>query len=1186
MQKTAYWSRWDLPCRLPTKMLRIMRFTSVLLLAICLHVSASSFSQTITFSGRDIPLKKIFATIKKQTGYVVWGKSELLEQAGPVSAFVQNMPLTSFLDLITKDQPFTYKIADNTILLHGKPVYAAGGVVTEDKEMPVTGRVTDSTGVPLIGATVTVVGGNRSGITDINGTFTLPASEGNTLRFSFIGFKTKDIKISAAMLQSGNVGTVVLSAVTSTLTELNVTANTGYQSIPKERSTGSFSVITEATLGARMQTGILDRLEGTVPGLFMQNGGVTIRGLSTLHGNQAPLYVVDGFPYEGDLNYINPADVVNVTVMKDAAAASIYGTRAANGVISITTRLGSARKLIVNFSSTAFLTAKPDARYLNLLNSRQMVDLQQELFNKWHPSFDAGIQRNGQSKALEALYNHDQGLISQTELDATLERLRNSNGQSQLEDLYMQNRLKHRESFSASGGNDIHRYNIFMNYTGNKGYGLRTRSEDINVGLRDNVKIFNWLDAEIGATTNIRNGKFIRESPESFYWNMPYEMLRNPDGTSAPFNGLKSQYEIQRLKNIGLYDETFNPLDELDKADLSYWSNYFRLQGGFTVKIIRGLSLDIKYQTERGTSYNKEYYTPDSYYAKNMINDAAQIDNQGQIRYNVPEGGQIYETRGNSKSYTARAQLNFDREIAPKHRLTALAGVERRAISNASTSMFKMGYNDNNLQFKPVNEDTLGSLKGTEAVGGTFFWGYNNSTNFRYTEERYISAYANAGYTFDGKYNLTGSVRVDNSNLFGTDPRYRYLPLWSVGASWRMTEEDFMKDVRWLNNLTIRTTYGLGGNVARKVGPFLLAESTFINEARATGTNIVMPPNKSLRWEKTATTNIGIDFAVLNNRISGSVDYYIRKSTDLLGEKLTDPTNAFPYALINYGSMNNKGFELALNTRNVEGKNFSWNTSLALSLNKNRMTDINLPYMRYDMLTGGYGVNRIGYPMDALFSFRYAGLDPTNGSVMVYDADGKVVKNYDQSGAIVPNMTDINGLAYSGTLRPKYTAGLTNTFTYKQLSLSVMIIANGGHVIRDVVNPLQGSIGKRNLDSRVMNFWRKPGDENVPGMMPAPDLKNDGRGYYSLIWFANDRNVLKADYIKVRDIALSYNIAPALSPVLKLASAKLTLQVQNPFSWYRNDVGIDPEAYTLASTYANRWLPVMPVYMAGIDITF
>jgi TonB-linked SusC/RagA family outer membrane protein len=1183
MQKNAYSSRWDLPYRLPTKMLRIMKLTSTLLLAICLHVSASTFSQSITFSGKEVPMEKLFAAIKKQTGFVVWGQSTLLKQAAAVSVNVRDMPLTGFLDLVMKDQPFSYKIAGNTIMLSGKRIVLSETEVQQ--ATPVTGRVTDSTGAPLPGASVVVPGSTQSAITDMEGNFTITVAAGNLLRFTFIGFKTKELVITPAMLQRGNTGTIALSVLASNLTDVNVTANTGYQSIPKERVTGAFSVVTEKTLGARLETNIMDRLEGTVPGLFMTNGAVSIRGLATLYGNQSPLYVVDGFPYEGSLSFINPNDVVNVTVMKDAAAASIYGTRAANGVISITTRYGSSRKMTVNFSSTLTYIAKPDVSSLHLLNASQMVDFQQELFNIWHPTYNDAIQRSGQPKVTEALYKFEQQQISKTELDATLNRLRNADGSSQVRDLLMRDQLQQWHTFSVSGGNEMHQFNLNMNYLGNRGTSQKNTSEMVNVNLKDRVKVFKWLDAEAGIFTTINNGKYAREYPEDLYWSMPYEVLRNPDGSSAPWNSLKSQYEIDRLKNLGLLDETFNPLDERYKSDLRSSDNRVRLQGGFTAKIIQGLTLDLKYQTERGSSLGREFYNADSYYAKNLINDATQIIN-GNIIKNIPDGGQLQETRGNSKSYTARAQLNFDRRIGERHHISALAGTERRAISVGRTSVFRMGYNDNNLQFLPVNDITLGSIKGTEAIGSTFFYNYNSRNYFSYNEERYISAYGNAGYTYNEKYNVTGSIRIDDSNLFGSDPRYRHLPVWSAGASWRLSEEEFMKGISWLSSLSIRSTYGLGGNVARTVGPYLQAKSMFVSEANTIGNDIIFPPNKSLRWEKTATTNIGVDFAVFNQRISGSIDYYIRNTTDLLGEKATDPTNAFATALINYGSLNNKGIELALNTQNIRERHFSWNSNVAVSLNKNNMTTINTKDESIYGLTGGYGVNRVGYPMDAVFSFKSAGLDPTNGSMMVYDAAGKVVKNYDQTGTIVANMKDINGLAYSGTLRPTYTIGFTNTFNYRDLTLSIMLIANGGNVIRDVVPPIAPGIGSRNIDNRVLNFWRKPGDEKKPGTLPAPDLKGNGGSYYGLIWYASDQNVLKADYIKVRNVVLSYNFASLLSGTKKLSAAKLTLQVKNPLAWYRNDVGIDPEAYTIASTYASRTQPAKPAYTVGLDVTF
>lgn len=1164
-----------------------MRLTSIFLLAICLHVSASTFSQSITYSGKEVPMEKLFAAIKKQTGFVVWGKSDLLKQAAAVSVNVRDMPLTGFLDLVMKDQPFSYKIAGNTIMLSGKRATPPGAAEDlPEKISPVTGHVTDSTGAPLPGATVMLLGTTQSTATNSEGNFTMAVAEGNLLRFTFIGFKPKELLITAAMLKSGTTGNIMLSAMTANLTDVNVTANTGYQSIPKERATGSFSIVTEKTLGAWMETSILDRLEGTVPGLYLSNGAVTIRGLSTLYGNQNPLYVVDGFPYEGDLNFINPADVVNVTVMKDAAAASIYGTRAANGVISITTRYGSSRKMTASFSSSFFFVPKPTVDGLHWLNAGQMVDLQEELFNMWHPTYDDVKQRSAQPKVNEALYKYEQHQISKAELDETLNRLRNSDGASQIRDLMLRNSFKQRHNFSVNGGNEIHQYNLNMNYTGDKGFGLKNTTEEVNVGIKDKVKVFKWLDAEAGVFTNISNGKYGNESGIDLYKSMPYEVLRNPDGSSAPWNNLKSQYEIDRLINLGLLDETYNPLDEQEKVAITSLSNYFRLQGGFTIKIIDGLTLDLKYQTERGSGNNKRVYNTDSYYAKSMINNATQIID-GVIIKNVPDGGQLQEIRSSSRSYTARAQLNFDRRFNDHHHISALAGAERRAATSGATSVFKMGYNDNNLQYLPVNESILGNLKGTEAIGSTFSYHYNDNNYFQYFEDRYVSAYGNVGYTYNDKYNVTGSVRVDNSNLFGTDPRYRYLPLWSAGASWRLSEEDFMKDISWLSSLTIRSTYGLSGNVARTVGPYLQAKSVFVAEANTTATDILFPPNKSLRWEKTAVTNIGVDFALFRQRISGSIDYYIRTTTDLLGEKATDPTNAFPTALINFGSLNNKGIELALNTQNIQHKHFTWTSNLTLSLNKNKMTAINTKDESVIGLTAGYGVNRIGYPMDALFSFRAAGLDPTNGSMMVYDAAGKVVKNYDQTGTIVANMKDINGLVYSGPLRPTYTAGFTNTFNYQQLTLSIRIVANGGNVMRDVVPAISSGIPMNNTDNRIMNFWRKPGDEKIPGMAPAPDLKGNGGTYYNMIWFGADQNVLKADYIKVRDIALSYNFASMLSGAKKISSAKLTFQVQNPFHWYRNGVGIDPEAYSMSSQYANRVIGIaLTTYMAGIDVTF
>ncbi|ATL46173.1 SusC/RagA family TonB-linked outer membrane protein [Chitinophaga caeni] len=1172
---------------LPMPVIKIplaMKLTFLLMTVVFLQVHAVTDAQTITLKGKDIPFSQVITTIKKQTGFLVLSTRKLLSDISPVSVSVQNMPLTDFMDLVLKNQPFSYQVMQKTILISSMQ---ATENVTKTPSV-VTGRIIDSVGNPIVGASIRLSPGKKGTASQEDGSFKIEnVAPGNyILEITLLGFNTVQQRITVSSEGSIlSLGNITLKTMLYSLDGVSVTYSTGYQKLPKERATGAFGTVTEKMLGARMETNLVDRLEGTVAGMYVNKGNVTIRGLSTLYGNQSPLFVVDGFPYEGDLGFINPADVVNVTVMKDAAAASIYGTRAANGVISITTRHGNAHKTTVNVGSTVFMTPIPDASYFNYMSSAQMVDFQQELFNIYHPGYNANTMRYAQPKVLEALYKHEQNLIDQQELDNTLNTLRNSNGIGQVQDLLMQDAVKQRYNFSVNGGNDLHIFNLSMNYTANQGDNLRSRTGEMNINIKDRMKVFKWLTAEAGIATNLSNYRSPSRGGTGLYNSMPYEVIKDADGNLVPWNWLKSQTEIDRLKNEGLLDESFNPLNELYKTDNLGHSNYFRLQGGFTAKIIEGLSLDLKYQTERGSNYFKNFYSADSYESKHMINEATQIVN-GEIIKNVPDGGQISERRGDSKSYTARLQLNYDKNIADKHFITALAGAERRAIVTSATRVFKMGYNDNNLQFMPVDEVALGSLKGTESINSTFNFDYNSYNNFTYFEDRYVSAYGNVGYNYDHKYNATASVRVDNSNLFGTDPRYRYLPLWSFGLGWRMTEETFLKDANWLNNLNIRATYGLGGNVAKQVGPYLQASSSFFSETGANATNIVYPPNKSLRWEKTATTNFGIDFAVLSNRISGSVDYYIRKSTDLLGQKATDPTNAFSTALINFGSMNNKGFELSLKTVNVQGKNFSWYSALNMSINKNKMTEINTNDESVIGLTSGFGVNRVGYPMDAVFNFRFAGLDPGNGSVLVYDADGKVVKNYDDNGTIVANMTDINGLVYSGTMRPTYTVGFTNTFSYKQFDLHIMMIGNGGNVMRDVTKAINTLNFSNNQDKRTLNFWKQPGDEKIPGMLPAPDLKGNGGLYYSIIWFAEDVNTMKADYIKVRDIALSYHFPERLFKTKKITAAKFTLQVQNPFHWYRNDAGIDPEAYASYSIYADRTMPVMRTYMAGLDLTF
>lgn len=1165
------------------EILFIMRLTVLLLIASMLQVSANSFGQQVTLHKNKVALEEVFKEIMVQTGYNVLWQPDKLKKAKPVSVNFNNTGLKAALNELLVNQPFTYTIDGNTIVIKQQEK----GVLNSTFDLinnllnviSVRGVILDENNNPISGATVRVKGTKMVVVTNERGVFEIAGLDKDAvLSISFIGYKSVEVKASSASFP------LKLEPSLEGLQEVMI--NTGYQTLPLERSTGSFGVVSEKVLNQRIETNILNRLEGTVPGLFMYKGAVTVRGLSTIYGEQQPLYVVDGFPYEGNIDYLNTNDIVSVVLLSDAAAASIYGTRAANGVIVITTRLGSAKKLTVNYNSSFFITPTPDASYLNFMNAKEVVDLQEELFNKKTPADFDYTSKYALPKAVDALARHQAGKLTTPQLNDILNNLRTLDAQSQFNKFLLQNHIKQQHNFSASGGNDINQFNLSLNYIKTRTHNIGSNYENTNISLRDQAKVFKWLTADVGVTTNLGKSKSSPINGLGYYSYLPYEVLKDKEGNNVPWNYFKSKTEIDRLKGLGLYDETYNPLEELDRSDISNRSNYVRLQGGFNVAFMKGLKLDVKYQTEIGNVYYKTLESGDAYGVRQMINDATTIK-EGVITRNVPDGSQIYETRGDSRSYTVRAQLDFNRDLSTKSQITAIAGAEQRATHNTSTASHRMGFNERNQKFIPVNSADLRVLKGTESLTGDFNYDEAQYNGFYDNENRYISFYANAGYSYDNRFNLTGSVRIDDSNLFGTNPKYRYVPLWSFGGSWKLSNERFLESTSsWLNNLNLRLTYGLSGNVAKNVGPFLLAASEYNIETKAESTTILYPPNKSLRWEKTAVTNLGLDFGILKNRISGSVSVYNRKSTDLLGNMRTDPTNAFTSALLNYGSLTNKGFELALNTDNIKSSGFNWSTRLSYSINKNKMTKISNFNESVYSYTEGNGAFKVGYPINSIFNFRWAGLDPTNGSMRVFDKDGNVVINYDQNGAPVANMKDVEGLVYGGTLLPTYTIGLTNTFNYKNLSLNVMIIANGGNVFRDATPPvLTTSNFSRNMDRRVLNFWRQPGDENKPGIMPAPMLTGAGDSYFSSLWYAADINTLKADYIKVRDISLQYDFA-SLIDKKTFSSAKLILQVQNAFSWYRNSKGLDPEAYTASSVYANRTLPVMQCYTLGINLTF
>lgn len=1118
---------------------------------------------------QNASLSQVLWELEKRTDFVFFYNVDDVSNVKGLSMSYKKATLMEILDKLLKNTKLTYEIKTGTVVIREKKD-SGTRVATVIAKRTITGIVKDQDGEAIPGASILIKGTNKGVATDINGRFELQVE--NTpniiLQISFVGMKNQERKVG-----DKNLLIIVMIPSEESLGEVIIT---GYQTISKERATGSFSVVSPKAIENKLQTNIIQRLEGQVAGLVQYNGNINIRGLSTVHGIQTPLYVVDGMPYEGSFTAINPNDVQNITVLKDATAASIYGARAANGVIVITTKSGKTGKTKISYDGSVAFQPLQNVDYLKLMNSEELVNIKRELFDYYHSPFSALNKRSSIEEVTELLYMHEQGTLTEAQLQDKLDVYRSRDRRKQVEDELLRTSLTHQHNLSLSGGSDKYTYMASVNYLGRKPYNKGQDAEQFGFNWKNSIKFFDWFTTDLSFTGNYYNekgkngitGTSLRTS------GLSYEMLRNEDGTPAIWRDYASQYEIDRLISKGLYDMTYSPLNEWDKSNFKNKSAYYRINVGLRFKIMKGLDVNLTYQNESSNNRNIAFDKADSYKVHSMVVNAAQIDPKtGVITYNVPEGAQIKENRGDMNAYTMRAQANFNRTFKEKHSVVALLGAERRAIKKTNSAAFRMGFDENTLGYKPADIKQLGKgIKGTEGISGTFSWQDQNYNKFTESEDRYIAFYGNASYTYNDRYAATGSIRVDQSNLFGTDPKYQWKPLWSVGGSWFASQEDFLKDVSWINRLAIRLTYGINGNVSKYSSPYLIIQDNGYNGSKeGFQSTIKTTPNPSLRWEKTAVTNIGLDFSVFRGRLSGTIDYYIRKSTDLLGDIKVDITKGRASATLNYGSMKNKGVEINLNSANLELKNFQWRTGVNFSYNKNKVVNITNKTnaaLNYVKAT----VNTPGKPMYSLFSYRWAGLSPENGEPRVYDKDDKIVTSSD----------DIENLVYSGTTRPPYSASMTNTFNYKGIGLSFMFIYNGGHVLRDAVADYLGATMGSNTYRGNLNYWKKPGDEKVPGMAPKPNRSIASSKTY--LWYSADINVIKGDYIKLRDITLTYDLPKSWLRKVHIRNVVLKAQARNLWWWAANDSGIDPEAYSYTSTGRGaRALQEAPTYTLGLS---
>lgn len=1149
------------------KLLMRIHLTAFIIGLAFLNVSAGVYAQRITLKAKDTPLETVFEQIKKQTGYFFWYEDQMLDNASKVTVNLKDADLKTALDACFKNQPLEYSIKEKMIVVKAKATPPKKPADNRSSQIDVSGKVVDENGDPLSGASVKVKGSALATTTGNEGKFRISNVPDNAvLMISYIGFEGKEVVATSNII-------VTLKRATSELDEVQI-VNTGYQQLPKERATGSFVQIDNELFNRRVSTNVLDRLDGVTSGLIFnkssigvaprnENVGIAIRGRSTIDNNVSadPLIVLDNFPYEGDIENINPNDIESITILKDAASASIWGARSGNGVIVITTKKAKfGQPLRIDFNSNVTVGQRPDLGYSKgYVGSPSYIEIETYLFNQG--AYNANLSNATTypliSPVVEILAQKKAGTISTEEADNQIAALSNIDVRSQLEQYFYTPKVNQQYSLGLSGGSEKATHNFSVGYDHNQNENLSKYSR-LNLNLNSLFRPVKNLELIAGIVYS--NGS--EDRSKGYAPIYPYTQIagENGEALSVP-NGYRKSY-IESTRQLGFLDWELRPLDELKFVDNAVKSSNIIIRSALSYKFLKSLTFSAQYQYQDQRNSDQNYQSIDTYYTRDLINKYSQRNTStGTFTYPLPKGGILSNSQNTSNAHNLRTQINFDHQFETKHTINALAGAELREVNSDGKSDVLYGYDDQygtavtNLNFGttyPLNPSGLGSQT-LPVFNGNISGGIN----------RYVSYFGNAAYSYADKYTVSVSGRKDGANIFGAKANDKITPLWSAGLSWNISREEFYKN-SILPYLRLRGTYGYNGNVYN-ASAYLTAMYTANTLNGNQQAQITSPPNSELRWEKVRNINLGIDFSAKGNILQGSIELYQKNATDLIETAPLAPSTGFTDYKGNAAALQTRGIDINLTSKNLNGV-LSWTTNLLANFQKDKVQTYDsqftvLALARFDLALSQYGVFPVvGNSLFGLYSFKSAGLDPANGDPQGY-LNGNISKDYT---AIITN-TPMSDLVYHGSSRPNIFGSLRNNFSYRGISLSFNVIYKFDYYFRrrSINLNYQLLLASQHTDYNLR--WQKPGDEQYTTVPSLVYTTNTNR---NLFYNSSDVLVEKGDHIRLQDISLSYDLKRSILKSSPFKSLQLYSYINNVgILWRANKSGIDPDYNDLGYAY-------------------
>ncbi len=1068
--------------------------------------------------------------------------------------------------------------------------FSAEGQVTN----AIKGTVLDNQGNPLVGASVLIEGTNTGTITDVDGNFQLEVPQDAVLVFSMISMQSKRVTVGAqTSLQ------VTLEDEAAILNEVVIT---GFQELERKLFTGASESVKMSEVQARGMVDVSRMLEGQVAGVNVDNVSGTfgttpkirIRGNASINGNNQPLFVVDGVILEdlsnvdtedfisGNANTLvsssianlNPDDIESFEILKDASATAIYGARAANGVIVITTKRGRSGALQVNYSGNFSMKLRPTYDQFDLLNSAEEMSVYRELYAKnW---FDATtVVASPTFGALGKMFNS----INNKEInwrpggglnEEFLNQYENANT-DWFDVLFRDFGLQQQHSLSFTSGTEKSNSYYSISYLNDQGQTIADKVQRVTGTARNTYFVSDKFSFGLKVSASYRDqdvpGTRNRElDPITGQFRRDFDI--NP--FSYSLNTARSMRPFDEEGNKEFFRRNFAPFNILDELDLNFINIEvvdISAQTDFQINPVKNLSIKGVFQARYATTKRDHVVHENSNQAEAYRADDTQFiqqannllfrdpDNPGLNPVVVlPQGGFNYFDVNDLLNFFNRISAEWSKTFNVDHEVNILAGQEIRYTDRTATSSTGIGvvYGSGGVVVTDPNIIEFFNLQNID------YYSLDES------RDRFFGLFFNGGYAYKSRYVGNFTVRYDGSNQLGASTQARYLPTWNVSGAWNMHNEEFMQGFDFIDNLKLRATYGVSGNLPPTASALLnLAADVTVRPTDVEPfLNIVDLTNEDLTWEKLNEFNVGMDLDLFNSRISTSLNYYEREAFDLIGVVQTSGVGGLGLKVGNFADMKATGFEVSISSLNYRTNNFSWSTNFNIGYTRDEITKLDFGPRLVDAIGQG-GAAVLGGPRRGLYSTNFAGLD-FQGVPTFLDSNGERVFQFDLQER--EGLTET--LVYEGPVEPRGAGGLTNTFNYKGFSLSVLLSYKFDYKIRlnDAFFHTYSDFSA--LPGDLRNRWVVPGDENltnIPAILDLEFAQENGDAVLAYqLYNKSTVRVADGDYVRLKTVRLSYELPSRIINKIGLSRGSVSVEGQNLALLYSDDVlnGQDPEFFS------------------------